>query len=54
MEPLSLATGLVTLIGAATYTYKALLALYDLKHVPQEILGLISEVMRGVKVMSFC
>lgn len=54
MDPFSLATGLVTLTGAAAYTYKALLALYNLKHVPQEILELISEVMKGVRVLPFC
>ena len=47
MDPLSLAIGVLTILGAATHTYKTLLALYNLRNAPQEVLELMNEVLRS-------
>jgi hypothetical protein len=46
MEPLSVTASVITVIGAATQTYKALVALYSLRNAPQEVLELTNEVFQ--------
>jgi hypothetical protein len=45
MEPLSLTASIITVVGVASKTSKALRSLYDLRHAPREILELTNEVI---------
>jgi hypothetical protein len=45
MDPLSLTASIVAVIGAASQTSRMLRSFYDLRHAPQEMLELNSEVI---------
>lgn len=45
MDPLSLTASIITVVGVASKTSKALRSLYDLRHAPREILELTNEVI---------
>jgi hypothetical protein len=45
MDPLSLTASIITVVGLASQTSKALRSLYNLRHAPREMLELANEVI---------